>query len=83
MYRLRAGLPRGLDQPLDIEIAVAGTCGPEQHGLVGERDMHRAPVGLGIDRDRAEAHRARGADDAAGDLAAVGDQERAKTAVEL
>ena len=83
MHGLGAGLARGLDQPLDIEIAVAGPRGPEQHGLVGERDMHRVAVGLGIDRDGAQTHGARGADDAACDLAAVGDQERAKTAVEL
>jgi hypothetical protein len=45
--------------------------------------MHRAGVGFGIDGDGAHAHGARGADDAAGDLAAVGDQERAEAPVHL
>ncbi|GAA0005419.1 hypothetical protein BRDID11002_54220 [Bradyrhizobium diazoefficiens] len=83
MHGLRPGLSRGFDQTLDIEITVTRPRGAEQHGLVGERDMHRVTVGLGIDRDRAQAHGTGGANDAAGDLAAVGDQEGAKTAVEL
>ena len=29
------------DHPLDVEIAVARPRRPEQHGLVGQRDMHR------------------------------------------
>ncbi len=45
--------------------------------------MHGVTVGLGIDRDGAQPHGAGGADHAAGDLAAVGDQERAKTPVEF
>ena len=45
------------------------------HGLVGHRDMQRAGVGVGIDGDGAHAHPARRADDAAGDLAAIGDQD--------
>ena len=76
-------LLRRLDHAVDIEIAVARPRRPEQHGLVGHGDMHGVAVGLGIDRDRAQAHRARGADDAAGDLAAVGDQERAKPPVQF
>ncbi len=41
----------------------------------GHLDMQRVAVGLGIDRDRLDAHRSRGADDPAGDLAPVGDQD--------
>ena len=43
----------------------------------------RAAVGLGIDRDRAQSHGARGADHADGDLAAIGDQEGAKAPVQF
>ena len=32
-------------------------------------------IDVGMDRDRADTHRPRGADDATGDLAAVGDEE--------
>jgi hypothetical protein len=37
--------------------------------------MHRVGVGGGMHRDRLDAHLAAGADDAKGDLAAVGDQD--------
>ena len=83
MHRLRAGLLRRRDDALDVEIAVTRPRRPEQHRLVGERDMHRLAVGLGIDGDGAQPHGARRADDAAGDLAAVGDQQRAETPVEF
>ena len=48
--------------------------------------MQRVAVGLGIDRDRLDAHPPRGLDDPAGDLAAIGDQnalEHAYTAGEV
>ena len=83
MDRFCAGLLRGLDDAFDVEIAVARPRGSQQHGGIGHRDMHGVAVGLGINGDRAQAHGAGGADDAAGDLAAVGDQERAKTPVEF
>jgi hypothetical protein len=38
--------------------------------------MQRPGVGLGIDRDRRDPHPPRRIDDAAGDLAAIGDQDR-------
>ena len=81
MNGLGAGLARCFDHPLDVEIAVAGACRSEQHRVIGHRDMHRAAIGFGIDRDRAQPHGARGADDAAGYLAAIGDQERAKAPI--
>src|SRR2546430_920177 len=55
----------------------------EQDGAVGHRDMQGVAVGLGINRDGAQAHGSRRADDTAGDLAAVGDQERTEAPVEL
>ena len=44
-------------------------------GEVGLGDVRRAGVGVGEDRDGAQAHRAGGGEDAAGDLAAVGDEQ--------
>ena len=46
------------------------------HRLVGLADVQRPCVRIGLDRDRADTERARGADDAAGNLATVGDQQR-------
>ena len=45
------------------------------HRLVGEPRVQRAAIGLGVDGDRAQAEPPRGADDAAGDFAAVGNQD--------
>ena len=45
------------------------------HGLVGHRDMARAAVGVGEDRDGLDAEPPRRLDDPAGDLAAIGDQD--------
>ena len=45
------------------------------HRLVGHLDVQRVGIGVGIDRDRRDAHLARGLDDAAGDFAAIGDQD--------
>ncbi len=43
--------------------------------LVGLADVERVPVGVGEDRDRAHPEPPGGADDPAGDLAPVGDEE--------
>ena len=45
------------------------------HRLVRHLDMQRVRVGVGIDGDGRDAHLAGGLDDAAGDLAAIGDQD--------
>ena len=81
--RPRRRFARRVDHAFDVEIAVARPRRPEQHGLIGLGDMHRIAIGLGIDRYGAQAHRPRGADHAAGDLAAIGDQQRAKSPVQF
>src|SRR3546814_811950 len=45
------------------------------HRLVGHLHERRARVGVRIDRDGRNTHAPRGLDDAAGDFAAVGDQD--------
>ncbi len=44
-------------------------------GFVGHLDVQRLAIGVGIDGDRLDAHLARGLDDAAGDLAAIGNED--------
>ncbi len=78
MHSLGAARPRRVDDRGDVEIAVARRRRPDRPGLVGERDVQCPAVGLGIDRDRGDPHPPRGADDAAGDLAAIGDQDLAE-----
>ena len=46
--------------------------------LVRERHVLRLAVGLGVNRDRRDAHLARRADHPARDLAAIGDQDLAE-----
>ena len=66
---------RGVDDAPGHEIAFADGRSADMHRLVGHGDMQRAGVGVGMDGDGGDAHAPRGADDAAGDLAAVGDQD--------
>ena len=69
---VRAG---GLEHALDVEIALAGGRGADQDGLVGLARMRPVRVGLGVDGDGADAEGAAGAEDAARDLSAVGDED--------
>ena len=45
------------------------------NGLVGHFDMQRIGIGVRIDRDGGDTQAARGLDDPAGDLAAIGDED--------
>ncbi len=85
MDRVGAGAARGIDYALDREVALARGCRPDaDHGSRrrGVRDVQRAGVGVREDGDRLDAHAPRGARDAAGDLAAIGDQKRGYSASE-
>ena len=75
MHRLGAGLPAGGDDLVDQQIALRRGRRADMHGLVRHLDVQRVAVGVGIDRDRLDPHPAGGLDDAAGDLAAIGDQD--------
>ena len=66
---LRTGGARCGQDRRAIEIAL------DAMRLIGEPDMARVAVGIGVQRDAAQAQAARAADDAAGDLAAVRDQQ--------
>ena len=70
--------PRGLGRLDDLVAQQVGlTRGrrAQAHGLISQLDKARAGVGVGIHRHRSNAHALGGGDDAAGDLAAVGDQD--------
>ncbi len=75
MDRLRPGRFAGVDDAVDAKIAFGSGRAADRHRLVGLLDMEGAGIGLGIDRDRLDAHVLSGADDPAGDLASVGDQD--------
>ena len=83
MHGFRAAPARCVNDTLDVQITVACPRRSEQHGRVRHGDMHGVAVGLGINRNRAQPHRFCGTYHAAGDLAAIGDQEGAKSPVRL
>ncbi len=58
-----------------VQIGLARRRRADQHRLVRLAHMQGVGVGLGIDGDGAQAHATGGAEDAAGDLAAIGDQD--------
>src|SRR5262249_44620104 len=75
MHRLGAGALAGGDDLVDDEIALGCRRRADRHGLVGHFDVQRVAVGVGIDRNSCDSQAARGLDDPAGDLAAIGDQD--------
>ena len=74
MDRLGTGLPGGLDDLGDVEVALGRHRGPDQEGLVGLAHVGRVAVDLRVDGDRADAHLPQGPRHADRDLAAIGDQ---------
>mmetsp|Transcript_482 Transcript_482/g.1018 ORF Transcript_482/g.1018 Transcript_482/m.1018 type:complete len:696 (+) Transcript_482:336-2423(+) len=78
MHPLR---PRLLDRPtdlVDVEVALGRGRRPDADGLVGEGDVRGFDVGGGVDGHGGDAVGAGRAEDAAGDFAAVGDEDFAK-----
>jgi len=74
MDGFRAGRAAGLDDLVNHEIALGRGWWADKDRMVGHFDVKGVAVGLRIDGDRLNSHPAGGLDDAAGDLAAVGDQ---------
>src|ERR1035437_6692999 len=70
----------GGEDAVDAEVAFGGGAGADVGGLVGHADVEGGAVGVGKDGDAGDAHLAEGADDADGDLAAIGDQDLAEHA---
>ena len=70
-----ARTPGGVEDRVHAQIAFGGRRRADAVCLVGFGDMEGVGVGIGIDRDGLQPHAARGADDADGDFAAIGDQE--------
>ena len=74
MHRLGTGLLAGGDDLVHDQIGLLRGGRADADGLVGELDVQRVLVGFGIDGDGRDAHLAGGLDDAAGNFAAVGNQ---------
>ena len=73
--RLGACRPDSRDDPLDVEVGLGGRGRPQPIGEVRGLRVGGLGVGIGVDGDGLDAQIAAGADDAQGDLAAVGDED--------
>ena len=69
---------RGRQHRLDIQITVLHRRRPDADSFIGVPHMQCVGVRIAVDRDRAIAQSLSRADDAAGDLAAIGDQDFAE-----
>ena len=79
MHRVGAGAARGLDQRVDAQVATRPPgAAPMRTASSACAHVRRVGVGVAEHGDRAVAERARGAHHAAGDLAAIGDQDLAQ-----
>ena len=76
--RFGAALSACFDDPLDIEVALGRGCRPDADRFVRHPHMQSFCIGIGINRHRRDPHPLRGADNAAGDLAAIGNQDLLK-----
>ena len=70
------GAGGGAEEGRDVEIGVGRRGGAEAHGSVSGAHVGAVGVGVGVDGHGADAQPAAGANDAAGDFAAVGDEDR-------
>ncbi len=74
MHGLGAGRLAGFDDLVHEQIGLRRRRRADVDGLVGHVDVQGIAIGVRIDRHRLDAHLARRLDDAAGDFAAVCDQ---------
>jgi hypothetical protein len=70
-----AGGAGRFDDAFNLQIAVARRRRADPVGLIGHSDEHRVRIGVGIHRDGPDPEAFRRTDDAAGDLAAIRDQD--------
>ena len=64
-----------LEDRINVEIALAGRRRTDAHRLVGHRHVQCTGIRVGVNGNRAQAQPLGRAHHAAGDLAAIGDQE--------
>ena len=70
-----AALADRVEDRLGVQVALGGRLATERVRLVGEADVQRVPVELGVHGDGLDTEFASGTDDSHGDLATVGDQD--------
>src|SRR5690606_37793727 len=76
MNGLDPGTAGGVEDGRYVEVGVGRGRGADADGRVGFLHVQAPGLGIGIDGHGANTHAPAGADDATGNLAAVGDEER-------
>ena len=75
MDRVGTGAGRGGEHQVTAQVGVGRCRAGQVHRLVGGGDVRGVAVGVGVQRHGGDVHLAGGADDAGGDLTAVGDEQ--------
>ncbi|GGN14349.1 hypothetical protein GCM10011578_042000 [Streptomyces fuscichromogenes] len=75
VHGVRAGAHGGLHHQVGAEVGVGGCRARQPYGGVGHARVERVLVGVRVHGDGPDAEFGAGAEDPAGDLAAVGDQQ--------
>ena len=74
MNRISAMLPGGFENAVDPQVAFAGGSRAQALGFVRDPDVQGGAIRVGVDRDAADSHLAKGANYSHCDLAPVSDQ---------
>ncbi len=83
MDERRARGDRRGHQSIDIQVTLGRRTRADVTGLVGDSNVQRLTIAVGVDRDGAQAHLPARADDADGNLSAVRDEEFHEAGVDL
>ncbi len=75
MHRIGTGLADRLQDALDDDVGLGRRRRTDMHRLIRHLHMQRIAVGIRIDRDGGDAQTTGRLDDAAGDFAAIGDED--------
>ena len=75
MQRVGVMQTRHLEQPILIQVALAGWRSTDVRGLAGQFQVRRMPVGIGVQGERRDAQRIECAQHARGDRSTVGDND--------
>ena len=74
MDRIGAAFFCRVEDAIDSQVTLAGRRRSDRHCLIGIKDMKRGAVGVRVNGHGRVSELATGADDAHGNLAAIGDQ---------
>ena len=75
MDRVGVGDLRSSNDPIRVEVTLACDGFADADRLIGQFDVARIPIGLGVDRDGFDTEGLAGTNDPQGNLSSIGDQD--------